>query len=125
MALSAYQSTSPTVSTQEYSLAGASTGLQTLTDRGVYSLAIDVNALSTNETFLSQVYESATSGGTKRVAKSWTLTSTFDDVTLLPENGGGLLLGRGWDWTINRTTTTAGASVPSNRALPYTLWRIS
>lgn len=114
------------MSTQEYSLSAGSTTLTTQTDRGVFALTLDINAVTSADQFSVQAYEKAVSGGTRRVLNQWTFgaTSTFglistqDKVVQLPVHPGGLLLGNGWEWTVYRISGT-------NRALPYTLWRIS
>lgn len=119
MALASYSSASPTVGTTEYSLAAASTSLATKTDIGVYSVTLDVNAIAAADDFLLQVYEMGASGGTKRLVDSWPLTGVQPGpVAILPAMGAGFILGNGWDITLKKISGT-------DRAIPFTIWRVS
>lgn len=115
--VTAYQSASPTVTTTEYSLANASTTLATKTDVGAYQVTLDQNALAAGDRYLLQLYEAGASGGTKRVADSWLLEGVppDDNLVLLTPT---VILGRGWDWTLKKLAGT-------DRALPFTLWRVA
>ena len=119
MALASYSSASPTVGTTEYSLANASTSLATKTDAGVYAVTLDLNALAAADDFLLQVYEAGASGGTKRLVAVWPLTGVQPQPTaILPAMGAGFILGNGWDVTLKKVTGT-------DRAIPFTIWRVS
>lgn len=106
-----------TITNTETSLAvnGGSTTLQTLTNKGQYSLMLDgVSALAKGDEFRWRVYEKASTGATKRVIMNGTISDTQSEPTVTPA----LLLGIGWDVTLQRT---AG----SNRAFSWSIRQMS
>lgn len=118
MAQVIYAESSPTVGTTEYSFANGSTTLATKTEKGVYALALDCNAVVAGDQFLVQVYETARSAaGTKRLLESWLIEGPPGKPILYLPSTGGIMLGNGWDWTIKKLAGT-------DRAIPGTLWRV-
>ena len=115
MAITSYASASPTIGASEYSFAAASTSLPTKTDIGVYQLTADLNALAVGDQFLIQQYEMGVSGGTKRVVQEWPLNGAQGMPNYISPS---FILGNGFDWTIKKLAGT-------DRAIPFTLWRIS
>jgi hypothetical protein len=119
MAISAYSTASPTIGATEYSFAAASTSLPTKTDIGCYALVCDLNALAAGDEFLIQLYEMGVSGGTKRLLEQWPVVGPSGEPNyMLPAPGGSFILGNGWDLTIKKIAGT-------DRAIPFTLWRIN
>lgn len=116
MAFATYASGNPTIGTSEYSLAGQTTTGVPLarTDIGIYQLVIDVNAIAAGDIFRVRFYERGQSGGTSRIV----LERLYEGPQGIPlDLYPALLLGNGWDITIVRTAGT-------DRAFPYTIWRI-
>lgn len=118
MALVIYQEASPTIGATEYSFANGSTTLATKTDKGIYALTLDFNALVAADEFLVQLYEAArSSGGTKRIVDSWPIVGPQGKPNSIIPSTEGYILGNGWDWTIKKIAGT-------DRAIPFTLWRV-
>lgn len=115
--VTSYASASPTIGTTEYSFAAASTTLPTKTDLGAYQLTVDLNAVAAGDQFLFQQYEAGVASGTKRLADSMLVTGVPNDDGLLLLTPV-VILGRGWDWTVKKLAGT-------DRALPFTLWKVA
>ena len=106
-----------TVTNTETSLAvdGGSTSLQTLTNKGVYSVFVDgVASMAKGDEYKLRVYEKASTGATKRVIYDPTISDTQSQPLVIPH----LMLGIGWDVTLQRT---AG----SNRAFYWSIRQVS
>lgn len=106
-----------TITNTETSLCvnGGSTTLQTLTNKGVYTLVLDpVTNMAKGDEFRWRVYEKASTGATKRVLMSGTLSDTQSENVMIPN----LILGIGWDITLQRTGG-------SNRAFHWSIRRLS
>lgn len=113
-----YSEASPTIGSTEYSLANESTTLATKTEKGVYAVVLDLNAVIAGDQFLLQLYETALpSAGTKRLVESWYIEGVPGKPNAIIPSTGGYMLGNGWDWTIKKIAGT-------DRAIPFTLWRV-
>lgn len=104
------------MSTVEKSLGvdGGSTTLQTLTDKGAYSLFLKSTAMAKGDEYRVKVYEKCSTGDTKARILSYTMADAQSEPTLIPN----ITLGLGWDMTIQRTGG-------SNRAFSWSIRRIS
>lgn len=108
---------SATITNTETSLAvdGGSTSLQTLTNKGQYSLHLDgVANMAKGDEFRVRIYEKASTGATKRVF----FDAIISDAQVQPYISPWFLLGIGWDMTLQRT---AG----SNRAFHWGIKQMS
>lgn len=115
MAITIHATASPTVGTVEYSFAAASTTLPTDTTDGAYQLTADLFALAIGDLYLIKLYEMGVAGGTKRVVQEWALDGVQGmPIWLSPT----FVLGNGWDWTIDKIAGT-------DRAIPFTLWKVA
>lgn len=97
-----------TVTNTETSLAvnGGSTTLQTLTDTGLYAIIIDgVASMIKGDEYLIRVYERSASSGTKRVIMQARILGAQSEPWFSPA----LLLGVGWDVTLQRISATSRA----------------
>jgi hypothetical protein len=97
-----------TITSSETSLAvdGGSTTLQTVTDIGVYTLLLDgVGSMAKGDEYRWRVYEKAHANGTKRVIMSGTISDAQSEPVMLPN----LMLGLGWDITLQRISATSRA----------------
>jgi hypothetical protein len=106
-----------TITNVETSLAvnGGSTTLQTITTKGVYTLFLDgVAAMAKGDEFTWKVYEKASTGATKRKFLSGTISDTQSEPLTIPN----IMLGIGWDVTLQRTGG-------SNRAFFWGIRQIS
>lgn len=96
---------SVSITATETSLAvnGGSTSLQTLTNKGVYRIIIDgVANMAKSDEYKWRVYEKASTGATKRVILDGTISDTQSQPIVLPQ----LMLGIGWDVTLQRIAGT-------------------
>lgn len=94
------------ITATETSLAvdGGSTSLQTLTSKGQYQVMIDgVASMVKGDEYKWRVYEKASTGATKRVIMSATISDVQSEPMLTPS----LLLGIGWDVTLQRSSTAS------------------
>lgn len=106
-----------TITNTETSLAvdGGSTSLPTLTDAGIYTLLLDgVASMVKGDEYLWKVYEKAHASGTKRVILQGRIANAQSEPFFLPQ----LLLGLGWDITLQRISATS-------RAFYWTVRRVS
>ena len=96
------------ITNTETSLAvdGGSTTLQTMTDDGVYTLFLDgvANMVKADE-YLLKLYETAVGGGTKRVFFELRLKNAQSKPLILPN----IMLGVGWDMTLQRISASSRA----------------
>lgn len=115
MSAYAYEN-SATIGSTEYSLPANSTTLATITHTTpvTYQAWLDLNALAAGDTFRFKVYEAVASGGTKR------LVSKIDFVGAKAAGpvrvDVPLLLGRGWDMTLQKIAGTDRSIVWSIRS---------
>jgi hypothetical protein len=86
----------------EFSLTNASTTVAAQTTAGIYSVALDLNALALGDTYELRLYEKARAADTQRAL----LLETFNDaqgvdgaIMVSPS----FQLGAGWDFTLKRT----------------------
>jgi hypothetical protein len=105
-----------TITNTETSLAvdGGSTTLQTLTDKGLYQLIYKSTAMAKGDEFRLRVYEKASTGASKSVLFSATLSDVQSEQFTHPP----VMLGLGWDMTAQRTGG-------SNRAAHWSIRRVS
>ena len=95
----AYELDGVTVGVAELSIVSGTTSLQTITTAGVYQLWVDCAAMAKADEFIIRVYEKVeATGGTKRVAMSWSLLGVQASLFVTPS----LVLMNGWDFTIQR-----------------------
>ena len=96
------------ITATETSLAvnGGSTSLQTITSKGVYSVWIDgVANLVKGDEYRWRVYEKASTGATKRMVFNGTISDAQAEPVVIPH----LMLGLGWDVTLQRISATSRA----------------
>jgi hypothetical protein len=99
-----------TVTNTEMSLGvtgGTTTGVPVArTDAGLFTLFLDglANMIKGDE-YRGRVYEKARAGGTVRLVFSFTLADVQSELFVLPN----LLLGIGWDITLQRISATSRA----------------
>lgn len=105
-----------TITDTETSLAvdGGSTSLQTITDKGFYTLLLRSTAVTKGDEFRLKVYEKASTGASKAVILDVTLSDSLPSQYMIPQ----LVLGLGWDMTLQRTGG-------SNRAFSWSIRRAS
>lgn len=85
---------------------GGSTTLQTLTNKGVYSILLDgVASMAKGDQYTLRVYEKASTAATKRVIMKLTISDAQSEPTFIPH----LMLGIGFDATLQRDSTTSRA----------------
>lgn len=97
-----------TVTNIEMSLAvnGGSSALQTLTNKGVYSVMLDgVASMLKSDEYRLRVYEKASTAATKRVFLDLTISDVQSQPVVIPH----VLLGIGWDVTLQRISATSRA----------------
>jgi hypothetical protein len=105
------------ITNSETSLAttGGTGGPQAKTDAGSFMLILDgVANMVKGDEYLLRVYEKAVSGGTQRVIMSARLLNAQSEPFLIPN----LLLGVGWDITLQRISA-------SSRAFDWSIRRVS
>lgn len=105
-----------TMTTAEKSLAvdGGSTTLQTVTDKGFYTLLLRSTAVVKGDEFKWRVYEKASTGASKALLCDGTISDALPSQMMIPQ----LALGIGWDITLQRTGG-------SNRAFYWSIRRAS
>lgn len=106
-----------TITNTETSLAvnGGTTTLQTLTDAGLYTVIIDgVANMAKGDEYLIKIYEKSSSSGTKRVIMQARMLGSQSEPWVSPA----LLLGVGWDVTLQRISS-------SSRAFDWSIRRVS
>lgn len=106
-----------TITNTETSIAvdGGTTTLPTLTDVGVYQIFIDgVANMAKGDEYLIRVYEKTSSSGTKRVIMQARILGTQSEPWVSPN----VLLGVGWDVTMQRISATS-------RAFDWSIRRVS
>lgn len=93
-----------TIGTTEYSLPGAGTTLQTITNApGNYELWLDLANLTSTEAYDLKVYEAVRSGGTKRLVDTVRISGAqAEPVYVYPR----VALRNGWDITLTRVAGT-------------------
>jgi len=97
-----------TITNLETSLAvnGGSTTLQTLTSKGIYQLMLDgVGAMVKGDEFKLRIYEKASTGATKRQIMALSISDVQSEPIFTPQ----LMLGIGWDMTLQRISATSRA----------------
>lgn len=105
-----------TITNTETSLAvdGGSTTLQTVTDKGFYTFILRSTAVTKGDEFTWRVYEKASTGATKVKLCDGTISDALPSQMMIPQ----LVLGIGWDITLQRTGG-------SNRAFYWSIRRAS
>jgi hypothetical protein len=102
---------SPTISTTEYSLPNASTTQTPRTEVGMYQLMLDLSALVAGDEYTLRIKERIVGGGTPRMIDRVVFSGAqATPGTVYPA----LLLGLGWDMTLQRTGGV-------DRVIPYTI----
>lgn len=82
---------------------GGSTALQTLTNKGIYTLMMRSTAMTKGDEFKWRVYEKVSTGAGKAVIYSGTISDAQSEPTVTPQ----LFLGIGWDITLQRVSATS------------------
>lgn len=105
-----------TITNTETSLAvdGGSTTLQTITDKGFFSLVLRSTAVTKGDEFKWRIYEKASTGATKVLLDDGVFSDAIPSQLMTPQ----LPLGIGWDITLQRTGG-------SNRAFYWSIRRAS
>jgi hypothetical protein len=105
-----------TISTSEISIVSGTTTLQTVTDDGVYQLWVDDRSnMTKTEEFAIRIYETVLAAdASKRQAFEATLKGVQSEVFVSPM----LMLGNGWDMTLQKLAGT-------DRAFSATIRRVS
>jgi hypothetical protein len=94
-----YEMDGVTISTNEISIVSGTTGLQTITDDGVYQLFIDGAVFAKADEFVVRIYEKVeATGGAKRVLATFYIMGAQAQNFVTPP----FLLINGWDMTIQR-----------------------
>ncbi len=93
---------------------GGSTSLSTLTDKGVFQLFLKSTAMAKGDEYKVRFYEKASTGATKSVF----FTATLSDVQSEQFTHPPMILGIGWDMTAQRTGG-------SNRAFSWSVRQVS
>ncbi len=109
----AYSLNAVTVGTAELSIVSGTTTLQTITTAGVYQLFVDASNMAKGDEFRIKIYETALSGGTKRVLMASTLLGAQAEMFVTPS----LILMNGWDMTIVKIAGTDRAFTASIRKI--------
>lgn len=111
------QGNAVTITNTETSLAvdGGSTTLQTITDAGIYTVMIDgVSTMAKGDEYLIRFYEKASSSGSKRVLYDPKMFGAQSQMWVFPN----IILGIGWDITMQRISSTS-------RAFNWSIRRVS
>jgi hypothetical protein len=103
---------SATIGTAQYSLTNNSTTIASQTTKGTYQIVLDLAAVATADQFEIRVLEKARTSGTQRRAMSAIITGGMTDLWFSPA----LMLGNGWDVTVQRLDGTDRAIEWSIRA---------
>lgn len=99
MAIAEFDSISAvTVGASELSILSGTTSLQENTTDGVYQLVVDAANMAKADEYRIRIYDSALSGGTKRVICQWTLLGVQSELFVSPS----LILLHKWDMTIQK-----------------------
>lgn len=101
MAITELYTGSATISTSEISCVSGTSTLSTDTTDGVFSLWLDVSAVTTADLFIVQAYEKVRSTGTKRVFWQAYLSGSEEVFTMPP-----VVLMNGWDFTLTKISGT-------------------
>jgi|GEM_PF-6658661 len=92
----------------------ASGGVQTLTNKGVYCLVLSSTAMVKGDEYRWRVYEKPSTGAGQRLIMSGTISDAQSEAIFTPH----LMLGIGWNMTLQRTST-------SSRAWNWTIRQVS
>ncbi len=103
---------SATIGTTAFSLPNNSTTLANITTKGTYQIVLDTSAVVDGDQFEIRILEKARTSGTQRRAMSAVLTGGMADLWMSPA----LMLGNGWDVTIQKLSGTDRAIEWSIRA---------
>lgn len=105
-----------TMTTEEKSLAvdGGSTTLQTITDKGFYTLILRSTAVTKGDEYKFRLYEKASTGASKAVLFDAVISDALPTQFAIPQ----FPLGLGWDMTLQRTGG-------SDRAFSWSIRRAS
>ncbi len=98
----AYSNTNSSWGT-EYSLTTYSTTIASRMTGAVVSVAVDVSALQSGDTYRLRVYEKARSTDTQRVAAEWYISGPQSEPVFITP---GIVLIAGWDVTLQRIAGT-------------------
>lgn len=92
-----------TVGATELSIVSGTTTLQTVTDDGVYQLFVDDQGnMTKTEEYAIRIYEKVHNGGTKKQIFKATIKGVQSEPFVAPS----LMLGNGWDMTIQKLAGT-------------------
>jgi hypothetical protein len=101
----------PTISTDEYSLVNNSTTIAELDTPCQAQLFLDLNNLTMGDTLVITLREKTRAADTQRIIEQWVITNNVGSSIWVSPS---LLLARGWDFTLQRTTG-------SNIVIPYSI----
>ena len=94
---------SATISTTEYSLPSASTTRVAQTDKCVLQAFIDFNAMAAGDEYQVRIYEKQAAAGTQRIVEQWSLVGVQSTPLWTSPS---LIVGEGWDVTVQRIAGT-------------------
>lgn len=83
----------------------ASAGVQTITTKGVYTLMLSSTAMVKGDEYKWRVYEKPSTGAGQRQIFSGTVSDAQSEAIVIPH----LLLGIGWNMTLQRISATSRA----------------
>lgn len=115
MAISEAFQSSATIGTTERYLASDSTTKTDQTTDGIYQLFLDLNAVTTADTFQVRVYERISSGGTARCVEEWVLTGNSNTPHWATP---ALILMHGWEFSLKKIAGT-------DRAIPWSIRKVA
>lgn len=114
MAIAEYDSLNAvTVGATELSIVSGTTTLSADATDGCYQLVLDAANMAKGDEFVVRGYESALSGGTKRVFLSQSLLGVQSELFVTPA----FILMHGWDFTIQKIAGTDRAFTASIRQI--------
>lgn len=81
----------------------ASAGVQTLTNKGIYQLFLSSTAMAKGDEYRWRIYEKTSTGAAQKLVLNGTVSDTQSESLLTPQ----LLLGIGWNMTLQRISATS------------------
>lgn len=103
MALTEAFQNNGTIGTTEFYLASNSTTKTDQTTDGIFQLFLDLNAVTTADTFQVRIYERVSSGGTARCVEEWVVTGNSNTPHWATP---ALVLMHGWEFSLKKISGT-------------------
>lgn len=103
MAIAELYSGTEAVSTTEWSITTDTAGPDADTTDGVFQVWLDLNDMVAGDELTVKLYEKVQSGGTQRLAASWTLTGAQSNPAWVMPS---FILLHGWDVTLTAVSGT-------------------